>query len=185
MTCSSSSLLWTHNLREAAFRERSIVRTGMEAIINRRCVLIESKIGGKTQVAMTINSSRAHDYRKPTPLPKWSGELHEVLAPSNIVLSADLEFLSCFFGHQGAAASFPCIFCLVHKNSLTNVFLSSVQPTMSITDDALGDVALDSVAKAPMHTILGFTKTIVGWNKKCLRRLETIVDQHDHHKTAR
>ena len=38
-------------------------------------------------------------------------------------LTADLEFLSTFYGHQGASAKFPCIFCLAKRAELNSMFL--------------------------------------------------------------
>ena len=58
-----------HNMRTACFGEDDFVRTGIEAIVHRRCILLKVVIGGKLQVLLVKNSSATHDQGAPKALP--------------------------------------------------------------------------------------------------------------------
>jgi len=66
------------NVRIAAFEEDSIIRRDMEAVCNRRCVILTlpmqlSQDVKTTQLAVAINSDSNHNIHSPQPLPKPSG----------------------------------------------------------------------------------------------------------------
>ena len=281
------------NVKAAVFYDGSVVKYGMNSIINRKVVLLKVTIKKVTRISLAINTSASHNYKKPSALPKPNGTeqngtpsatrtmkdrvknciveidftlvqstklqydktnkvcegisffdsssqciaVSYFMSPINCsveditsqvidgcrqilvagVLTADLEFLSTFFGHQGASATWPCLFCLIKNNQLTRIFQGGTIPSytqrtlqtykqdhkeyhtrfecLSLTDQkkskarsnvtvkyshsvhrkSLDEYEFDAVTKAPVHDILGFTRTMVDWIQKSLRALEKKV----------
>jgi len=61
------------NMRRAVFEKDSKTKRDMEAICNRRCVVLNVMTGTDTQVIIAVNSDRVHDRFSPKPLPPFAG----------------------------------------------------------------------------------------------------------------
>ena len=59
-----------YNVKKAAFEDDSLIKIGMDAVINRKLVLLEIKVGKEVRAAIAINNSASHDYKKPSAVPK-------------------------------------------------------------------------------------------------------------------
>ena len=62
-----------YNVVAAAFEDGSFVKFELEAICQRRLSAFKICIHEETQMVVTINTDRKHDYKKPIPLPYLSG----------------------------------------------------------------------------------------------------------------
>jgi hypothetical protein len=189
------------NMRAACFGKDNVVRKGIEAMIDRRCILLKVEMGGKVQVILVKNTDAAHnrccpkafvqnlgghtDYVPIQPVTSepltfdkrlieldvavvsslkllrnnadqttvgicfvdkddnelGRGLFRESLPKSTAtvpiieqylmagVFTADLEALSRFFGHQGAASKYLCMFCLIVKRQVQLAFDTPDQRT--------------------------------------------------------
>ena len=71
------------------------------------------------------------------------------------VFTADLEFLSCFFGHQGASALFPCLFCFIKLRNMCDVFNNG---SVSFQERTFKDIESDAATFNQKYTVLSLTE---------------------------
>ena len=61
------------NVQEVALGERSLVKSDMEVILHRKCVILQLIVSVVTLVVLAINSDKAHNNKHPKLLPNISG----------------------------------------------------------------------------------------------------------------
>ena len=59
-----------HNMERAAFDKDGLIRKDIETLMNRRCILFNVTVNGKTQMLVVNNINKNHDPNSPQPLPQ-------------------------------------------------------------------------------------------------------------------
>ncbi|KAL3069353.1 hypothetical protein niasHS_018078 [Heterodera schachtii] len=85
--------------------------------------------------------------------------------PVQMLLCADLKFISALMGHQGSAATFPCPLCTARKNQLTDKIVdarpSPPPPQNSYIGPPLVNIALADVVPPSFHLLHGNGQRII------------------------